>query len=80
VQLNYLKYFQLIAASPNYLKRKAQATGVTDSNILMNGLLSICLKTSLFLELNVDVKITINYFRKKLGQSLTLLKDGVDIF
>jgi len=33
VQLNYLKYFQLIAAIPNYLKRKAQATGVTDSNI-----------------------------------------------
>ena len=33
MQLNYLKYFQLIAAIPNYLKGKAQATGVTDSNI-----------------------------------------------
>ena len=33
VQLNYLKYFQLIAAIADYLKRKALATGVTDSNI-----------------------------------------------
>jgi len=33
VQLNYLKYFQLIAAIPNYLKRKAHATGVANSNI-----------------------------------------------
>ena len=28
--LNYLKYFQLIAAIPNYLKRKAQATAVSN--------------------------------------------------
>ena len=34
VQLNYLKYFQLIAAIPNYLKRKAQATAVTSRNII----------------------------------------------
>ena len=34
VQLNYLKYFQLIAAiSPNYLKRKAQTTAVTNRKI-----------------------------------------------
>ena len=33
VQLNYLKYFQLIAAIPNYLKRKAQATTITNRNI-----------------------------------------------
>ena len=33
MQLNYLKYFQLIAAIPNYLKRKAQATAVTNRNI-----------------------------------------------
>ena len=33
VQLNYLKYFQLIAAIPNYLTRKAQATAVTNKNI-----------------------------------------------
>ena len=34
VQLNYLKYFQLIAAIPNYLKRKAQETAVTSRNTL----------------------------------------------
>ena len=34
MQLNYLKYFQLIAAIPNYLKRKAQATAVTNRNTL----------------------------------------------
>ena len=34
VQLNYLKYFQLFAAIPNYLKRKAQATAVTNRNTL----------------------------------------------
>ena len=34
MQLNCLKYFQLIAAIPNYLKRKAQATAVTNRNIL----------------------------------------------
>ena len=33
VQLNYLKYFQLIAAIPNYLKRKAQTTAVTNRKI-----------------------------------------------
>ena len=33
VQLNYLKYFQLIAAIPNYLKRKAQTTAITNRNI-----------------------------------------------
>lgn len=34
VEPNYLKYFQLIAAIPNYLKRKAQATAVlTNRNI-----------------------------------------------
>ena len=33
VQLNFLKYFQLIAAIPNYLKRKAQATTITNRNI-----------------------------------------------
>ena len=33
VQLNYLKYFQLIATIPNYLKRKAQATAVTNRNV-----------------------------------------------
>ena len=33
VQLNYLKYFQLIAAILNYLKRKAQATAITNRNI-----------------------------------------------
>ena len=33
-QLNYLKYFQLIAAIPNYLKRKAHATAVTNRNTL----------------------------------------------
>ena len=33
VQLNYLKYSQLIAAIPNYLKRKAQTTAVTNRKI-----------------------------------------------
>ena len=33
VQLNYLKYFQLIAAIPNYLKRKAQTTAVRNRKI-----------------------------------------------
>ena len=33
VQLNYLKYFQLIAAIPNYLKRKTQTTAVTNRKI-----------------------------------------------
>ena len=33
MQRNYLKYFQLMAAIPNYLKRKAQATAVTNRNI-----------------------------------------------
>ena len=33
VQLNYLKYFQLIAAIPNYLKRQAQATIIINRNI-----------------------------------------------
>ena len=33
VQLNYLKYFQLIVAIPNYLKRKAQTTAVTNRKI-----------------------------------------------
>ena len=65
VQLNYLKYLQLIAAIPNYLKGKAQTTSTTNRNILT---------------INVDVKITTNYFRKKLGQSLPLLKHGVDVF
>ena len=32
VQLNYLKYFQLVVAIPNYLKRNAQATAVTNRN------------------------------------------------
>jgi len=48
VQLNYLKYFQLIAAIPNDLKRKAQATGVTNSNIF-DEWDTFRLKTSLFL-------------------------------
>ena len=30
--------------------------------------------------MQVDVKITTNYFRRKSGQSLPLLKDGVDVF
>ena len=33
VHLNYLKYSQLIAAIPNYLKRKAQTTAVTNRKI-----------------------------------------------
>ena len=33
VQLNYLKYFELIAAIPNYLKRKAQTAAITNRNI-----------------------------------------------
>ena len=32
-ELNYLKYFQLIAAIPNYLKRKEQAIAVTNRNV-----------------------------------------------
>ena len=32
VQLNYLKYFRLMAAIPNYSKRKAQATALTNRN------------------------------------------------
>ena len=35
VQLNYyFRYFKLITAIPNYLKRKAQAIAVTNRNIL----------------------------------------------
>ena len=47
---------------------------------MRNGIFSIGLKTKLFLQLNVDVKNTTNYFRKTLGQSPPLLKDCVDVF
>ena len=82
VQLNYLKYFQLIAAIPIYLKRKAQATAVTNRNIFEEWDTSYLSENEVIslTTVNVDVKITTNYFRKKLGQSLPLLKDGVDIF
>ena len=34
VHLNYLRYFQLTAIIPNYLKRKAQANAVTNRDLL----------------------------------------------
>ena len=34
VHLNFFQYFQLIAAIPSYLKKKAQETAVTNRNIL----------------------------------------------
>ena len=49
VQLICLKYFQIIAAIPNYLKRKAQATGATDSNIFDEWDTFYLSETSLFL-------------------------------
>ena len=33
IQLNHLKYFQLFAAIPNYLKREGQATTIINRNI-----------------------------------------------
>ena len=33
MQLNHLKYFQLFAAIPNYLKREGQATTIINRNI-----------------------------------------------
>ena len=68
VQLNYLKYFQLIAAIPNYLKRKAQATAVTNRNIFEEWDTSYLSENQVIslTTVNVDVKITTNYFRKKI--------------
>ena len=68
VQLNYLKYFQLIAAIQSYLKRKAQATAATNRNIFEgwdtfylfeNQVISL---TNLSLAQSLDPPLVIIYF------------------
>lgn len=80
MQSNYLRYFQPIAAIPNYLKRKAQATAVTNRNIIEEKDIFYLSNNKVTSLTKCRCEITTNYFRKRLGQSLSLLKDGAEVF
>jgi len=65
VHLNFFQYFQLIAAIPSYLKKKAQETAVTNRNILNErDVFYLSKNKALFNQTEVQRLLLTIYFRK----------------
>lgn len=62
------------------MKRKAQATGVINRSIFEEWDTFYLSEKQTISLTKCDVEINTKYSRKKLGQSLPLLKDGVNAF
>ena len=76
VHLNYLQYFQLIAAIPNHLKKNAMETAKTDRSILEEWNVHVVHlsdnKTILLIKMHCKDYYIHSSFKKRLKQNLQL--------